>query len=62
GKQYWCHGRTLKKGGIPPDFRCSGNLLPSSSQTSQYMCLKHLVNPKTSHTDMVWEVFEYYFW
>ena len=24
-------GRTLKKGGIPPDFRCSGNLLPSSS-------------------------------
>ncbi|MEQ2359594.1 hypothetical protein, partial [Blautia intestinihominis] len=25
------HGRTLKKGGIPPDFRCSGNLLPSSS-------------------------------
>ena len=31
GKQYWCYGRTLKKGGIPPDFRCSGNLLPSSS-------------------------------
>ena len=25
GKQYWCHGRTLKKDGIPPDFRCSGN-------------------------------------
>ena len=20
------------------------------------------INPKTSHTDMVWEVFEYYFW
>ena len=27
GKQQWCHGRTLKKGGIPPDFRCSGNLV-----------------------------------
>ena len=27
GKQQWCHGRTLNKGGIPPDFRCSGNLV-----------------------------------